>query len=65
MNIKVLLKGIHVYIKHTCGRTLMTHCAGRCEAMRATISHGKDSKPEGEGLVSGVLRGGPKFNLQR
>lgn len=51
--------------KLTWGRTLMTHWAGRWEAMRATISHGRDSKPEGDGLPSGVVELCLKFNLGR
>lgn len=50
-------------IRLTWGRTLMTHWAGRWDAMRVTISHGRDSKPEGEGLVSGVPPHCRKFNL--
>ncbi len=45
----------------------MTHCAGRCEAIWVTISHGKDRRLlpwlEGEGLVSTALADGSKLNL--
>lgn len=51
----------------TCGSTLMTHCAGRCEAIWVTISHGNDRRLvpllEGEGLVSIALTDGSKLNL--
>ena len=45
-----------IFKKLTFGSTVITHCAGRCEAMWVTISHGNDNKPlasgEGEELTS-------------
>lgn len=51
----------------TCGSTLMTHCAGRCEAIWVTISQGNDRRfaplLEGEGLVSIVKTDASKSSL--